>query len=231
MKYRLSINKGEAYKKDERYRDISLGEINPVFLKDNNLEELCKFTMQFKNMMQLKYYLVEKGLLAPRDVHFDLNITYQLKENVFALKIPLQDHQKYFDINYLCNIISSKCVKDRSFAIGFLYLVKDMYGIELRHINDLKLYGEGYYQNYRPDPMVRAIVLDIVKRKGKVNYRSLFDLVMLVSPNINVEIEEIEEKKGEEINLSDLSETQLFKAEEWGLMSDSKDDPNQYRLF
>lgn len=231
MKYILSINKGRQYRDWDRYVNIDLGQISPDLAKDNNLLEICSFTMQFPNVIALKGYLAKLGLISSKQAHFDLSITYTIKERTMTLEVPYQSHLKFFSINYLCDSISENCEKNKKFAISFLYLIKDMRGLDLRHYNDLKLYADGYKNDLKPDPIVRAIIKDIIKRDNKLSYRSLFDLAMLVYKMVE------EEKQKEMANppvitdLNRLSEAEAFKAEEWGLTGEAKDDSNQYKLF
>ncbi len=180
MKYFLKMNTGTSCERiNKKYIRIPLDKIKPDLYHNNNFQTICEYTMTFESENALKAELIHKGLLSKDDMYHHLGIGYTYNGVDYFLPAPYLTHKSFFDFNKLCNLISRKIEKNREFAIQFLFLIKDEKGLQPEHAYELKKYGQGFYQSFKPDPWVKDVLKDIIKRNGKTSYRSLYYIAMI----------------------------------------------------
>ncbi len=238
MKYFLVVDKGLYEKFDKRFIVLNLSplgeDINNSLNKNNNLKEVCKFTMSFSNALQLKEVLIAKKILSLENRYWDLKIAYRLrykgKERIKLLDIPYKKEEKYFKFENLAMIIKDNAFISQNFWEAFMdYFAKDKYILEefyqLREIENLL--GEDVLYD-----RIRAFINAKCVNNGKTNFRKFYEIAMLVAKLDNRKwYRENTVSDGKECFLN-LSEEKRFKWEEWQeKIKQSEDEERQLKLF
>ncbi len=242
MKYFLALDRGPYQKIDRRYLKLDLevlGEdINKSLNRDNNLKELCTFTMSFLNETLLKQLLYAKGILRLEDKYYSLKIVYKRnykgKEIIKALDVPYKKHEKYFKFESLAMIIKDNAWKSKEFFRAFLsFFEQDSFKKEefymLREMEFLNLEENILYDR------IRAFINARCEVRGKnkhLNFRKLYEIAMLVAKLDNGREENQVKKLDDVLDIEHLSEVQKFELEEWQDRLKQDEEPmRQLKLF
>lgn len=190
MKYILALDKGNYYKRNERYIKLNLGSINEKLEADNNLEALWKFTSYFDTRQSLVDFLISKNIVNQKNRKYDLVIIYQLNY-IRNISIPYACDAKYFDPLELEKVIY-KNARQKNFLEQLIHEYKDN-KLVMKEIYSFRVYLSNPYADYKFYDVVRQFVdkLCFQTKNGQRTKRvkSLFDLAMflamLTNPNRN----------------------------------------------
>ncbi len=239
MKYFLAVDKGLFEKYDKRYLLLNLNlndSIDRSLNHNNNLKELCIFTRTFLDEIQLKNFLIKKGVLLKEYKHWNLKIVYKYKYGekiiIKSLDIPYKNDEKYFKFENLAMIIKNRIWNSPEFLNVFVrYFENDIYKTE--EFYELRDFEVGHMsENVLYDSVRAFISARCTDRKGKLNFRKFYDVSMFMA---KADSKEVLEKKNDVnlgVNLDNLNEGQRFKLEEWQDRMKKKDNQErQLKLF
>lgn len=233
MKYFLAVDRGSLFKLNERFIALDMGDIHEKLTKDNNLKELCTFTMNFENQTVLKDFLLKKNILGKNIANYDLKIIYR-RNYIRFLSVPYSKDKKYFDIGYLGDIIAKNAYDSNFLKVFLAYFQNDVYKSD--EYDELKKAFFEYAPQYILFDKIRSFlnckVYPVKDGKTSFSYRSLYEIAMLVSNLLEKKEsrkENIQKKAEVDSNFTHLTETQQFELEE--LLSRKKDDNDQISLF
>lgn len=179
MKYFLAVDKGSFFKINDRFVSLNLSSIHDKLVMDNNLQSLCTFTMGFDNQVDLKEFLIKKGILAVDKKNYDLKIIYK-RNYIHFLAIPYMNDKKYFDISYLSDVIVQNAYNPhftRSFLNYFhnnTYLPEEYYELK-------RAFLEYVPQHILFDRVRGFLNCMCYSAKGGFQYRSCYEIAMFVS--------------------------------------------------
>lgn len=187
MKYFLALDKGQCRNLKDRYNLLDMTSINPELIKDNNLKALVKFTCSFNTFNELKYFLIEKGLLNSKFSHYDLVIYYENK-GIKSMDIAFKCDEEYFDINRLKAIIMDKC-KNEAFLNAWLNYYKNNSFLS-EDIRIVKAHFNNPFANHKFFEAVKTLINKLCYKKDShqkyvVDFKRVYELGLLVSKLCN----------------------------------------------
>ena len=196
MKYFLALDKGSLRKANDRFTMLDLSIINPSLAKDNNLRSLAEFTCSFNTSSELKYFLIQKGILNSKLSYFDLVICYEysgIKMISVAYKCDaeyiginneyLDNNKNYIDISRLKAIIFDKAKND-VFLENLLHYYRN-YTFLAEEIRLIKAYSKDPFATLKFSDAIRKFVEKICKNGNTIDFRRVYDLGILVSKLTN----------------------------------------------
>lgn len=187
MAYFMMIKKGKEYKKLDI---VSLDSFERLsYLKGNSmsLKEIDSFTSKFKNEIDFKTYLCQKGVLDVEDINREISIRRKNKEEYIKVRYGLvySDDKKYLDPIYL-----RKEIMDKQNNIEFMTKLVDYY--RSSHNGQSMLYAiRAILTGLIDSPMSLGDALDefitkelyetnIITGEAKLRYKPLHDMGMFL---------------------------------------------------
>ena len=232
MKYYLAVDKGNIYRNSVRFNYIELKNIHNSLIKDNNLRELCTFTMSFQDIQTLKEFLIHQDVLKKEQKDLELKIIYLRNGFIKDINVPTRGYETYFKISNLASIITKNQNNDK-FMRGFL-----------SYLNNRNYNSEAYYElrsaynNSVPDyiffdrvtAFLNSYCYYMNKGKKTPKYRSLYDVAMITYYLLNPRRKQVKEAIME-IKPQRLSGSEREKLEEWNEKKIDKELEGQMNLF
>lgn len=222
MAYNLTIDN------DKENRPIDLRKIETFKrhsnLKNNlyTLEEIDRFTNQYKDEKELKLDLYERGLITSEE--FDNNITIRKKEykKLVPIKngIAYSNTSEYLSVEILRNIIGKK-MNDKNFVNDFVNEYQSSYkgGEVISEFKGLLNSDEKSKIYMLIDEFLKKELYKTDKKTNKIKlrYKSLHDMAMFISnwDEINKGIDKIDEYQKLKEDLLSLK-NQLMLEEKFG---------------
>lgn len=139
---------------------------NIISLKSSmSLQIIDKFTMNFKDELELKAYLMKKGIIDKNDCMKHLNIIYKYNNKIKKLPIMYSDVRKY-----LVDIIICRAeFKSLSSDIDYLDKLAKYYDSSLK---------SGYSQQGQNVYNIRCYLSEVYKNNGKVFFSNFLDATL-----------------------------------------------------
>lgn len=162
-----------------------------------SLQMLDKFTMSFNDEVELKAYLLKKGIIDKNDCGKHFNIIYKFGGKIKKLPIIYSDVKKYIDDIMICRAefksLSSnidyldKLAKyyDSSLKSGYSPQSQNVFNIRyyLSEVN--KIGGKAFYSDLLDSTLDNLFIKAVIRKDEKTgedrySYRGLRDLVAFI---------------------------------------------------
>lgn len=163
--------------------------------KLNSLEEIDKFTQEFRNEYEFMIYLMNKGLLNKEDVHKKIKVIYNFNGEK-SLPVTYSETKKYFDLLFLRSRLLSLGKSDQCFLSklrNHYDFGNSNYNPQSLNILDIGLYlsdvrrnGGNMFESSSLDAALNDLYKKAVYKKinddGEVkeNYRGIRDLALFI---------------------------------------------------
>ena len=151
---------------------FSLSTFDNIDINTKKLEEIDKFTKNFKNEEELKLYLYKKNKIKLSDLNKRIIIYYKYNKKINNLDIIYKNDYKFLDPHYLrAYIIGNNDLNMLKKIYNHLYYNKS----QEENLNALRYYINHTYDNKLLINSINGIIYKEAKR-----YKALRDLVFVV---------------------------------------------------